>query len=375
MIEQARTFYESLERRERGILISAASLAVIALVAVLFWANAESYKTVYTSNDTSRIQTAGLALESSGIPYKISSDGFQIQVPVEHLGQARVTTAGTSTISGMEVLSNMKLGVSPQQERWIYINALQGELTKTINSLEEVSASRVHIVEAEPSAFLKREEQSSASVTVRLHPGQQLSNNQVQGIASLIAGAVRGLKVREVVLIDETGELLNGSQDQDSDLALANTLVEARRNHKNRYKKTILNHLLPIVGSANDVSVAITVDVVAEATERYSHSRDPDSQVTLSETIKESSSKDEQPVGIPGAEANLPEQAPEQEASSDEKFQQATNYEYSQIKETTVLAPGAPEKVNVSVLVNTLALQSLIDASGGDLGIDRKSVV
>jgi flagellar biosynthesis/type III secretory pathway M-ring protein FliF/YscJ len=91
--------------------------------------------------------------------------------------------------------------------------------------------------------------------------------------------------------------------------------------------------------------------------------------VTLSETIKESSSKDEQPVGIPGSEANLPEQAPEQEASSDEKFQQATNYEYSQIKETTVLAPGAPEKVNVSVLVNTLALQSLIDASGGELGM------
>lgn len=369
MIEQAKSFYESLEKKERGILISAIALTAIALIAVLFWANSESYKTVYTSNDTSRVQTAALALENIGIPYDISDDGFQIQVPVEHLGQARITTAGTSSISGMEVLSNMKLGVSPQQERWIYINALQGELTKTINSLEEVAASRVHIVEAEPSAFLKREEQSSASITVRLHPGQQLSASQVEGITSLIAGAVRGLKARQVVLIDDTGELLNGSLDQDDTLALANTLVEARRNHENRYKKTILNHLLPIVGSANDVSVAITVDVVAESRERYLHSRDPDSQVTLSETIKESSSKDEQPVGIPGAEANLPEQAPEKDASSDEKFQQATNYEYTQVKETTVLTPGAPEKVNVSVLVNTLALQSLIDASDGNLAM------
>ena len=370
MIEQARNFYEALERRERSILISAVVLSFIALIAVLFWANTESYKTVYTSNDTGRVQTAAMALDSASIPYEISEDGFNIKVPMEHLGQARITTAGTSSVSGMEVLDNMKLGVSPQQERWIYINALQGELTKTINSLDEVSASRVHIVEAEPSAFLKREEQSSAAVTIRLHPGEKLGNAQVQGIAALVAGSVRGLKPKQVVLIDETGELLNGSPDGDDDLALANTLVEARRNQENRYKKTILNHLLPIVGSANDVSVAVTVDVIAETTERMKHSRDPDSQVTMSETIKESSSKDEQPVGIPGSESNLPEQTPAaEEASSDEKFQSATNYEYTQVRETTVLAPGAPDKVNASVFVNSVALQNLIDTSGGDLSL------
>ena len=370
MIEQARNFYENLERRERIILISSVIASFIALIGVLVWANMESYKTVYTSSDSSRVQTAAMALDAADIPYKISEDGFKLRVPVEHLGQARVTTAGTSSVSGMEVLDNMKLGVSPQQERWIYINALQGELTKTINSLEEVAASRVHIVEAEPSAFLKREDQSSASVTVRLHPGQKLSNAQVQGITSLVAGAVRGLKPKQVVLIDETGELLNGNPDGNGDMALANTLVEARKNHENRYKNTILRHLLPIVGSSNDVSVAVTVDVVAEAKETLTHSRDPDSQVTMSETIKESSSKDETPVGIPGSESNLPEQTPAaEEASSDEKFQSATNYEYSQVKETIVLAPGAPQKVNASVLVNTVALQNLIDSSGGDLSM------
>jgi flagellar M-ring protein FliF len=220
----------------------------------------------------------------------------------------------------MEVLQTMKLGASPQQERWIYLNALQGELTKTINSLEEVAASRVHIVEAKTSDFLKRDEQSSASVTVKLHPGQSLSNAQIQGIASLVAGAVRNLKPSQVVLVDETGELLNGAGGEDETMAAATTLLEARQQHEQRYKRTIVEHLIPIVGSASDVSVAVTVDVGAAATETSKMTYDPNSQVTISENIKESSSKEDSPVGIPGSESNLPSQAPSSDESSDEKF-------------------------------------------------------
>ena len=74
--------------------------------------------------------------------------------------------------------------------------------------MDEVAASRVHIVEAETSDFLKRDEQSSASVTVKLHHGQQLSKSQVAGISALVAGAVKNLKASQVVLVDETGALL-----------------------------------------------------------------------------------------------------------------------------------------------------------------------
>lgn len=369
MIEQITQFYQSLEARERFTFISALSLTMLALVAVLFWANAESYKTIYTSNDTSQVQSAKMALESAGIPYQVSDDGFQLQVPAEHVGQARITTAAVSTVSGMEVLQTMKLGASPQQERWIYLNALQGELTKTINSLEEVAASRVHIVEAKTSDFLKRDEQSSASVTVKLYPGQSLSNAQIQGIASLVAGAVRNLKPSQVVLVDETGELLNGAGGEDETMAAATTLLEARQQHEQRYKRTIVEHLIPIVGSASDVSVAVTVDVGAAATETSKMTYDPNSQVTMSENIKESSSKEDSPVGIPGSESNLPSQAPSSDESSDEKFQSATNYDYSQTTERTVLTPGAPQRVSASVMVNATALQSVVDAAGGTVDL------
>ena len=365
MIEQISQFYQSLETREKITFASALSLTAIALIAVLFWVNAESYKPVYTSSDTSQVQSAKMALETAGIPYQVSEDGFQLKVPVEHVGQARITTASVSSISGMEVLNSMKLGASPQQERWIYLNALQGELTKTINSLDEVAASRVHIVEAETSDFLKRDEQSSASVTVKLHPGQQLSKSQVAGISALVAGAVKNLKASQVVLVDETGALLSGDGNDDESLVGATTLLQARQQHEQRFKKSILDHLTPIVGSSADVSVAVTVDVADAATETNKMTYDPNSQVTVAESIKESSSKEDTPAGIPGSQSNLPAQAPASDESSDEKFQSATNYEYSTVAERTVSTLGSAKRVSASVMVNSLALQTLVDASGG----------
>ena len=368
MIDQFQNFYQSLETREKFTFVSATFLVIIALIGVLFWANSTTYKSVYTSNDSARIRSATSALESAGIPYRVSDDGFQVSVPTEHMGQARITTAGVSTVSGMEVLGTMKLGASPQQERWTYLAALQGELTKTINSLDEVAASRVHIVEADKSAFLKRDEQSSASVTVRLHPGQELSASQIQGITSLVAGAVPRLKPSQVVLVDETGALLHGPSEEDQNGAVAKTLMDARQQHESRYKKTILDHLGRILGSISDVSVAVTVDVVSASSETKKHSFDPNSQVTISETIKESSSKEATPVGYPGTTPQLPESAPDDtESSSDEKFQSATNYDYTTVSELTVLAPGSPKRVSASVLVNSLALQKMVDASAGEV--------
>jgi flagellar M-ring protein FliF len=371
IFEQLKSFFDALDRQQRLTLVFATVLSIAAVVGVLFWASAESYKTVYTSNDATRVQSAATALDNASIPYSITDDGFQIKVTTEYVGQARVVTAGVSSISGMEVLGNMKLGISPQQERWVYLNALQGELVKTINSLEEVAASRVHLVEAERSAFLKRGEESTASVTVQLHPGKELSSLQIKGITSLVAGAVRGLKSKQVVLVNDAGELLNGTAESNDSMGSANSILEARLNHENRYKKTITEQLTRILGSTSAFSIGVTVDVVESSTETQTHNFKPEEQVTISETIKESSSKDEQPVGIPGSESNLSEQTPEaEEASSDEKFQSATNYDYSSVTEHAKAEPGSIKRVSVSVFLNATALNKIVESKSGELTPD-----
>ena len=365
-LEQIREYISKLERRERNTLIGALLLSVVLLASVFYWASQATQSTVYSANDPSRVRAAAQALETAGIDYKVSEDGLRLTVPSENLGQARIATASVSSISGMEVLDNIKLGSSPQQERWIYLKALQGELTKTINSLAEVKASRVHIVEAERSAFANRADGASASVIVSLHSGQSLSNTQVQGIVSLVAGAVKGLKSSQVVLTDDTGQLLSGPTEEDQELSAVNSVDAARRKLEGKYKKTILDHLSRILGSPTNVSVAVTVDVVTDTTERNVTKLDPNSVVTISEKIDESSSKEEQPQGIPGAESNQPEQTPaEEESASQEKFRSQTNYGYSTESVVTRILPGAPKRVSVSVLVNSLAIEELINVSNG----------
>ena len=152
-------------------------------------------------------------------------------------------------------------------------------------------------------------------------------------------------------------------------MSSANSLIQVRQQHEKRYKQTILEHLIPIVGSSADVSVAVTIEVASAATESTKIAYDPNSQVTVSETIKESSSKEDSPQGIPGSQSNLPAQAPTSDESSDEKFQSATNYEYSQTTERTVLTPGTPKRVSASIMVNSVALQSVVDSSGGSIDL------
>ena len=141
--------------------------------------------------------------------------------------------------------------------------------------------------------------------------------------------------------------------------------MQARQQHEQRFKKSILDHLTPIVGSSSDVSVAVTVDVSDAATETNKMTYDPNSQVTVAENIKESSSKEDTPAKFLGLSSNLPAQAPASDESSDEKFQSATNDEYSTVAERTMSTLGSTKRVSASVMVNSLALQALVDASGG----------
>ena len=100
---------------------------------------------------------------------------------------------------------------------------------RTVNALDEVKASRVHLVLPERSAFLREERPASASVTVQLEVGQSLSKAQVQGITALVAGAVDGLEVSDVVLVDDKGRLLSSDRDNDEMTMGLPALFEARQ--------------------------------------------------------------------------------------------------------------------------------------------------
>ena len=263
-------------------------------------------------------------------------------------GTGGIETASAGKNPGFETQENIKLGTSPQRERWAYQRALEGELVRTVNALDEVKASRVHLVLPERSAFLREERPASASVTVQLEVGQTLKKSQIRGITSLVAGAVDGLEASDVVLVDDKGRLLSTESDNDEMTMGLPKLFEARQAYEARYRKTVVNALTPILGSEDAMSVAVTVDLDPTMVESTTKELDPTSQSVISEQVREEESKNQVAGGVPGVEANLPENPVGRQGNTERTTNElSTNYDYTTTQRRTVQRAGKIDRVNV----------------------------
>ncbi len=360
-MEQFRTYFDGLEVGQRRILFAAVALSMLILVGVGFYSWSDRYVAAYSSRNPMDVQDVAVALDAQGVPYRLSPDGLSVEVLPEHEGKARIASASAGKVLGFEVLDNLELGTSPRLEEWAYQRALQGELVQTINSLEEVEWSRVHLVMPERSAFLRDERPPSASVTVKLLPGATLTRLQLRGITALVSGAVNGLKASDVVLIDHDGQLLAGGEQDDGPLAGMPTLLALRDAEAKRTRAAIHEALTRVLGSANDVTIGVTVEVETSSLDRLTRSQDPDTQVLISEVVREENSQSARAGGIPGTASNLPEEPTTEGggATSKESLEQRSNYEYTNVEEREQRQPGDVKRVSVAVVVNAERIDAL----------------
>jgi flagellar M-ring protein FliF len=364
LTEQLKESIDNLNSGQKTSLVVFFMLVFGLLIAVIVWAGSDNYTTVLRSSDLSRVRAASSALDDAGIDHKISSDGTAIETARTNVGKARIISTGSGSISGMEALGSIELGSSPQHERWVYMNLLQGELTRTINALDEVTACRVHIVEPDESPFMNRNSKGSASVTIQLEPGTNLSALQVRGITHLVAGAVKGLSPKDVVLVDDSGKLLSGArQDEEDGMAGggSSTLFELKYKYESQFRKKLIELLGQVMGSIQQVSTTVNVELNTEAVEKNSTQLLPESQVTISERLNEASTKESNPQGIPGAESNLPEQAPPaEEGNGQSKFQSSANYDYTRVSEREIKPAGSIKSVTVAIMIDLATAEQLV---------------
>jgi len=359
IFEQLGEFWAGLAPRQRWVLLSTLAVTLVALIAVGSWAAQESYETVTHSNDPAEIRQIAEALSEQGIPFRVAPNGLSIEAPSDLVGQAKISSSETGHLVGFEILENLQMGSTPRRDQWAFQRALQGELTRTVNALDEVASSRVHLVLPERTPFLGSDQPGSASVSVKLRPGRQLAGSQIQGITALVAGAVDGLSPNDVVLIDETGRLLSTPSD-DAQMAAGSNLFQMRRAYENRYEAAIRSAILPILGSAEGLSIAVTAELDSTSLERTVQSIDPTSQVPLSEKLREEDSSDTRPGGVPGTEANLPENEADATGNKRSVSDSTVNYEYARTQERKVELPGRLKRISAAVVVNDALIQSLV---------------
>ncbi|HEX5792968.1 MAG TPA: flagellar basal-body MS-ring/collar protein FliF, partial [Rheinheimera sp.] len=246
-----------------------------------------------------------------------------------------------------------------------YQHALEGELARTIITMDGVRNARVHLAVPKRSLFIGRqEEKSAASVMVDVAPGYELKPAQVEAIVSLIAGSVPGLDPRKVSVVDQSGKLLTGDLYDDAPIGKETDkkLAFIQKLERNIEQRAAIM-LLPILGDGN-YRIQVSSDVDFSVVEETREAIDPAS-VVRSESVKTDTLQDQLAMGIPGALANQPplpadQQAEDNNQRTSERNESSRQFDNGRAVTHTRFEVGRLKSMSVSVLVN--------EAAAGDTG-------
>ncbi len=295
----------------RQIGLVAAVLGVLALtVAVLLWAQRPTYKMLYNNLEVRDAGEVVRAIEQMKIPYRLDEQSGAILVPAGKVHEVRLQLAAQGLprgggVSGFELLDKQQgFGISRFMESRRYQQALEGELARSIATLENVRSARVHLAMPKQSVFIRKREKPSASVVVNLRRGQVPTDRQVQAIVHLVASAIPGLTADRVTVVDQSGRLLT-NRERSTDLDLTNQQFAYTRRVEQSYVSRIEGILAPVIGNKG-VRAQVSAELDFTRSERTQESYDPDRTAIRSEQRIEERVYEGGEAGIPGALSNEP---------------------------------------------------------------------
>jgi flagellar M-ring protein FliF len=304
-------------------------------------------------------------LEQKSIPYELKANGTQIYVPAPQVASTRIALAQEGLPHGGSIGYEIfdkpdTLGSSSFVRDINALRALEGELARTIKSIDGIKSARVHLVLPRRELFSRERQEPSASIALGLQGSTRLGPGQVAAIQNLVAAAVPGLKTARVSIIDERGTLLARGVDDATDPAQTSLGAdERRRAYEDQIRRKVIEILEPIVGP-DRVRAEITADMDFDRLTTSSEEFDPNTQVVRStQTVSEKSANNESQAAQPVSVAsNIPGQPPQQGQqgqktnASNSRDEETTNYEISKTIKNYVREGGALKRLSVAVMVD-----------------------
>lgn len=293
-------------------LLIAASAAIAIVVALLLWVKSPDYRVLYSNINDRDGGAIVTQLTQMNIPYRFAENGAALLIPAEKVHETRLRLAQLGLPKGgavgFELLDQEKFGISQFSEQINYQRALEGELSRTIESLGPVQNARVHLALPKPSLFVREQKSPSASVTLTLQPGRALDDGQINAIVYMVSSSVAGLPPGNVTVVDQAGRLLTQSDGAGRDLNAAQ--LKYASEVENRYQRRIEAILAPMVGSANvraQVTAQIDFSTREQTDEEYQPNQLPNKAAVRSQQTSQSDQIGGPSVGgVPGALSNQP---------------------------------------------------------------------
>ncbi|MCB5161962.1 flagellar basal-body MS-ring/collar protein FliF [Marinomonas algarum] len=295
--------------RQLALMVGLAASIAIGLAAVL-WSNGPDYKPVLSSITDYNADQIVEILSVNNIPFKLDENTGALLVESDFYHQARLKLAGSGIVSdnivGMEIMDQEQaLGTSQFVEATRYRRGLEGELSRTITSLQSIKSARVHLAIPKESVFVRDTRKPSASVFLELYPGRRLDKSQVEAIVNLVASSISQLSDKDVTVVDQRGTLLT-EKDTDSELSVAGKQFDYARKVEDVLLQRVNNILGPVIGEGR-FKAEVSADVDFTAVEQTAEQYNPDLLALRSEqTLRENRASGANTGGIPGALTNQP---------------------------------------------------------------------
>ncbi|WP_312140421.1 flagellar basal-body MS-ring/collar protein FliF [Pantoea septica] len=334
---------ERIRANPKITLIFSATLLITLLIAMLFWARTPDYRVLY-GNISEQDGGAVIAqLQQMQIPYRFEQGGA-LMVPEDKVYEVRLKLAQQGLPKGgavgFELLDREKFGISQFSEQTNYQRGLEGELSRTIETLGPVQHARVHLAIPKPSLFVQEQKAPSASVTLNLQSGRTLDAEQANAIAYLVSSAVSGLAADKVTILDQNGHLLS----QSGERAVQTSQLKYTHDIEEDYQRRIQAILAPVVGAGN-VRAQVTAQVDFTFHEQTSEQYQPNTAPEQMAIRSRQSNVTEQggrkgPEGVPGALSNQPPTPAKAPVTKDSK----QNTDSSTASTHTTLVPWSSDK-------------------------------
>jgi flagellar M-ring protein FliF len=389
-VAQLREVWGRFTARQR-VTVVAAAVGTLALLGTIIYAGSQpEYGVLFSDLRAGDAQAVVEKLKAANVPYRLSGGGATVSVPSERVTELRLQMASAGVLTGgrvgFDLFDKTSFGATDFAQRVNYQRALEGELARTLEGIDEIESARVHITPPRESVFAEKDRPAKASVVLHVRQGRQVSRERTESIVNLLASAVEGLTPESVAVMDARGRLLTAvGRDQIGGAGAFNNQLEARQKLEMETAARIVSLLEPVVGAGRvraDVSADVDFSHVEQTDEKYT----PQSAVIRSQqTSQETRNSAVNAVGglvgarandpalkatptpapaAPGATASPTPQTPP--LSGDQRTTSTTNWEIDKTVRRTVGAGGVLKRLSAAVVVDQKLVNGTPAARGAD---------
>lgn len=349
----------TLGKKISFLIFLAIGIAAFGMLAVV--AKQPDYRMLYSDLAAEDLNEVVSFLKENRIPYKIDNGGRGVAISSADYYDARMQLAGAGLpqggVTGFEIFDNKTLGMTNFQQSINFQRALQGELARTIQQLSSIESCRVHLVMPKEALFKEDQNQTTASVALKLRKNGRLVEEQVEAIVFLVSGSVEGLDPNYVTVIDSKGKVLSKKRENNIAGPVNSAMLEYKQKVEAGLEHAIVSLLAKSVGAdkvAAKVSSKIDFRQISLTKEEF----DPETQVARSERMVDESadSNESDSAGAPGTDSNMPDEqeiaSGSQNSSNTKKRTETINYEISKVISQINEPVGEIKRLSIAVIID-----------------------